>query len=193
MLAQDFAAVVVHFHQLDAVAPQMRDVQQRALAQLLVEQDVKMPDMVTVEINGNILKRDTFDATRVEGGAEVVLFVDDEEPVRRLVRRILGKHGYTVLTAEDADTARAACEARPGGIDLAPPRVDEAFMHIPTTTGDDYEKYEIEAVNEDVNDVDGDGDTSEACAGTGTYTLFLDVVAEGGTVVATRTIFIDVP
>lgn len=52
--------------------------------------------------------------------------------------------------------------------------------------------FEIEAVNQDIHDVDGDGDTEEVCAPNGTYGLFLDVIAEGGTVVATRHLVVDV-
>ncbi len=36
------------------------------VSQLLVEQDVKMPDMVSVEINGQILRRNEFDATMLK-------------------------------------------------------------------------------------------------------------------------------
>jgi len=32
---------------------------------LLVEQSVKMPEMVSVELNGQVLKRDTFDTTKL--------------------------------------------------------------------------------------------------------------------------------
>ena len=53
--------------------------------------------------------------------------------------------------------------------------------------------YEIHAVNRDVNDVDGDGDVVEPCADPGTYPLYMDVIAEGGTVVATRAVNIIVP
>ncbi len=53
--------------------------------------------------------------------------------------------------------------------------------------------FSIAAVNNDVHDVDGDGDVTEACAGSGSYGLFLDVTTEGGTVVATRRIVVDVP
>jgi hypothetical protein len=53
--------------------------------------------------------------------------------------------------------------------------------------------FAIEAVNQDVNDVDGDGDTTEACGGRGSYGLYLDVVADGRTVVATRRVTVDVP
>lgn len=41
------------------------------VAQLLVERNVKMPDMVTVELNGEILNRQEFDAIRVKEGDQV--------------------------------------------------------------------------------------------------------------------------
>jgi two-component system cell cycle sensor histidine kinase/response regulator CckA len=41
------------------------------------------------------------------GGGETVLVVEDEEAVRVLVCGVLGRNGYTVLTAADADCARA--------------------------------------------------------------------------------------
>jgi hypothetical protein len=53
--------------------------------------------------------------------------------------------------------------------------------------------FHVEAVNEDVNDVDGDGNTTEACGGTGRYGLYLDVVADGHTVVATRRMDVEIP
>ena len=36
------------------------------ISQLLVLKNVKMPDMVSVELNGDILDRDVFDATFVK-------------------------------------------------------------------------------------------------------------------------------
>ena len=36
------------------------------VSELLVEQEVKMPDMVSVEVNGDILDRKAFDTTEVE-------------------------------------------------------------------------------------------------------------------------------
>ncbi len=38
---------------------------------LLSELKVKMPDMVTVELNGNILDRKTFEDTKIEAGDRV--------------------------------------------------------------------------------------------------------------------------
>jgi two-component system cell cycle sensor histidine kinase/response regulator CckA len=52
------------------------------------------------------------------GGGETVLVVEDEEAVRRLVSDVLGRNGYTVLAAADADCARAIVADRPGTIDL---------------------------------------------------------------------------
>ncbi len=42
--------------------------------ELLVEQQVKTPEMVSVEINGQILKRSKFDDTVLKGG-DVVEFL----------------------------------------------------------------------------------------------------------------------
>ena len=38
---------------------------------LLKKQEVKMPDMVSVELNGKILKRDKFDQTTLKQGDKV--------------------------------------------------------------------------------------------------------------------------
>jgi len=41
------------------------------VSKLLVEQEVKMPDLVSVELNGQILKRPEFDATVLTEGDKV--------------------------------------------------------------------------------------------------------------------------
>ncbi|MDP6542645.1 MAG: sulfur carrier protein ThiS [Phycisphaerae bacterium] len=41
------------------------------VSELLVAQDVKMPEMVSVELNGKILKRSEFDATTLTGGDSI--------------------------------------------------------------------------------------------------------------------------
>ncbi|MFQ5780579.1 MAG: PAS domain S-box protein [Nitrospiria bacterium] len=41
----------------------------------------------------------------IASGSETVLFVDDDEPIRRLGQAILARHGYRVLLAEDGDEA----------------------------------------------------------------------------------------
>jgi CheY-like chemotaxis protein len=47
-----------------------------------------------------------------------VLVVEDEELVRRVTTRVLTRHGYTVLEAESAEAALAACDALPAPPDL---------------------------------------------------------------------------
>jgi two-component system cell cycle sensor histidine kinase/response regulator CckA len=52
------------------------------------------------------------------GGAEVILLVEDEDDVRRLVARALATSGYEVLTARSAEEALAIESARDGAVDL---------------------------------------------------------------------------
>lgn len=42
-----------------------------SVSELLVEQNVKMPDMVSVELNGQIVKRSDFEGTALANGDEV--------------------------------------------------------------------------------------------------------------------------
>ncbi len=42
-----------------------------SVSELLVEQEVKMPEMVSVEINGQILRRPEFDTTALNEGDKV--------------------------------------------------------------------------------------------------------------------------
>jgi two-component system cell cycle sensor histidine kinase/response regulator CckA len=51
-------------------------------------------------------------------GVETVLFVEDEETLRQLVRTGLERHGYTVLEAANGEEAVAICQRYPGRIDL---------------------------------------------------------------------------
>jgi PAS domain S-box-containing protein len=51
-------------------------------------------------------------------GHEVVLVVEDDDEVRRLVRRILQRHGYTVLEAPDGRKALEFVTAHTGPLDL---------------------------------------------------------------------------
>ncbi len=41
------------------------------ISQLLIEQEVKMPEMVSVELNGQILKRSVFENTTLNEGDKV--------------------------------------------------------------------------------------------------------------------------
>jgi two-component system cell cycle sensor histidine kinase/response regulator CckA len=54
----------------------------------------------------------------VVGGGEVVLVVEDERPVRRLVARVLERRGYRVLQAEDGEEALALARQVGAPIDL---------------------------------------------------------------------------
>jgi PAS domain S-box-containing protein len=51
-------------------------------------------------------------------GYETVLVVEDEEPLRRLTRRILESRGYTVLDAANGEEAIRALASAPGRVDL---------------------------------------------------------------------------
>jgi CheY-like chemotaxis protein len=51
-------------------------------------------------------------------GAETVLLVEDEALVRGLAGRVLDTHGYTVLSAADAEEALIQCERHAGDVDL---------------------------------------------------------------------------
>ena len=41
------------------------------ISELLVKQNVKMPDMVSVEVNGQILKTSEFESTTLKGGERI--------------------------------------------------------------------------------------------------------------------------
>ena len=41
------------------------------ISQLLIEQEVKMPEMVSVELNGQILKRSEFESTTLNQGDKI--------------------------------------------------------------------------------------------------------------------------
>lgn len=56
-----------------------------------------------------------------------VLYVDDEEPLRVLVKSELGQHGYEVETAEDGDVALTMLEQKSYDLvllDIRMPRMD---------------------------------------------------------------------
>ena len=52
------------------------------------------------------------------GGSETILIAEDEEPLRRLARRILEGQGYTVLDAGSAEEAYALAELSSGSVRL---------------------------------------------------------------------------
>jgi CheY-like chemotaxis protein len=55
----------------------------------------------------------------VRGGTETVLVAEDEIIVRNLDKRILERHGYTVLLANDGEEAVRLFEEKKDAIDLA--------------------------------------------------------------------------
>jgi CheY-like chemotaxis protein len=52
------------------------------------------------------------------GTSRRILVVEDEPPVRGLIRKVLERKGYDVLTASDGETALQVAADRPGEIDL---------------------------------------------------------------------------
>ena len=52
------------------------------------------------------------------GGAETLLLVEDEAPVRALIIELLANEGYTVLEAAGGEEALAIATRHPGTIDL---------------------------------------------------------------------------
>ena len=51
-------------------------------------------------------------------GSETILVVEDEAPVRHLIRDVLRTHGYQVLQAENGHDALTIASSHPGPIDL---------------------------------------------------------------------------
>src|SRR5258706_16167676 len=51
-------------------------------------------------------------------GSETILLVEDEAPLRALTRRLLERHGYTVLEAAGAGAARAVPREHVGALPL---------------------------------------------------------------------------
>ena len=56
---------------LIANGEQIKCADRTTVSELLVEQNVKMPEMVSVEVNGQILKRSDFDSTVLAEGDKV--------------------------------------------------------------------------------------------------------------------------
>ena len=50
---------------------ELLDYESLTVSELLAVKNVKMPDMVSVELNGDILDRETFDSTALKNNDEV--------------------------------------------------------------------------------------------------------------------------
>ncbi len=57
-------------------------------------------------------------APSLPGGTETILLVEDQAPVRALIRRVLAPLGYRILEAEDGERAMALAASHAGPIDL---------------------------------------------------------------------------
>ena len=77
--------------------------------------------------------RPTREAPRVVAGRETILIVEDEDLVRKLVRRILMANGYAVLEARDGQDALLVAEQHGGRIHLVVSDGGIAFLHKPFT------------------------------------------------------------
>ncbi len=73
---------------------------------------------VYLPVAGRLAEAPPLAEAEVVGGTETVLVVDDEEPVRKLLRRILEQGGYTVLLAADGIEAVKLYAERSAEIDL---------------------------------------------------------------------------
>jgi DNA-binding response OmpR family regulator len=87
----------------------------------------------------------------IRGGTETLLFVEDEEPLRELVRNILAEKGYTVLSARDGKEAMDIFAKKRNEIALV-----VSDMGLPMLTG--YDLFlEMKNVNPNVKMVIASG------------------------------------
>jgi hypothetical protein len=112
-----------------------------------------------------------------------------------------------VVHDDPSDAVDATCFIDSLAIDAAePPAGACSVTPVPTDTDGDtladtlvdatprtQVTFELEVVNQDLHDVDGDGNTTESCAGPGRYGLVLELTADGRTVVSTRAAAVVVP
>ena len=61
------------------------DKEQLTVSDLLTMKEVKMPEMVSVELNGDILDREAFATTQLKNDDEVEFYISWEEPVVNVV------------------------------------------------------------------------------------------------------------
>jgi PAS domain S-box-containing protein len=91
---------------------------------------------ITVLLPANISGGDADPDVDAKGGpavgSETILVVDDEEGLREVTRRILTRHGYTVITARSGAEAIAIATSNVGVIDLLLTDVIMPKMQGPT-------------------------------------------------------------
>ena len=93
--------------------------------------------------------------------------------------------GISSWTAPSGD-----CAISPTGEDIDGDGVTDILVDATPRT---RATFQLSALNQDTNDVDGDGDTDETCADSGLYGLYIDVIADDRTVVATRRVEVEIP
>ena len=85
---------------------------------------------VYLPVSADPVPRPSAPATAVPTGNEVILVVDDDEPVRTAVRMALERFGYTVLEAHDGDQALRVAEML-----SAPPDLLLTDLMMPNVSG----------------------------------------------------------
>ena len=77
-------------------------------------------DGVALLVEGAVEKRPARGPeTRLAAGGRTVLLVEDDAPVRAVVRHMLDAHGFQILEAREGDEALALSDGEaPGGIDV---------------------------------------------------------------------------
>ena len=63
------------------------------------------------------LRWDTF-SSKLEPAPANILVVDDEEPIRRMMEKMLLQSGYSILHADGGDAALSVCERSGGALRL---------------------------------------------------------------------------
>lgn len=79
---------------------------------------IYLPITEQVQAEAAIDENKDIRAERPTGGTETILLVDDEDAIRELISQLLGRFGYTVLTASSAEEALETYINRPHEIDL---------------------------------------------------------------------------
>ena len=73
-----------------------------------------------------LAREDSVEPALASNGTETILVVEDQSEVRHLVRAVLSRHGYTVITASEPREALSILASPPGPISLLLTDVDHA-------------------------------------------------------------------